>query len=179
MNIKHTLTTMTSIKKMSITLTAAFVLICSAATVNAQNANFAGDWTLNEGKSELGQFGGRMAPKKLKIEGQADAISFERHSTNQNGDAVTTKEKLSFDGKETESTVWNNSKKKSSAKWSADGQTLNVNSTILLDRNGEVTEIKVTEVWKLIDNGQALALESTSNSSFGTNTMKLVYDKAK
>ena len=49
----------------------------------------------------------------------------------------------------------------------------------MLDRNGEITEIKTTETWKLIDNGQALALESTSNSSFGTNTMKLVYDKAK
>ena len=179
MNIKQTLTTMTAFRKFSIFLSAAILLVCSAATVSAQNANFTGEWNLNEGKSDLGQYGGRMAPKKLKIEGQADAISFERFNINQNGDPVTTKDKLTFDGKETESTVWGNSKKKSSAKWSADGHTLNVNSTILLDRNGEITEIKVTESWKVIDNGQAIALESTSNSSFGTNTMKLVYDKAK
>jgi hypothetical protein len=179
MNIKHTLTTMLPLKKTAFLLSAAVLMICTAATVNAQNANLSGEWNLNEGKSELGQFGGRMAPKKLKIEGQADAISFERFSTNQNGEAVTTKDKLSFDGKETESTVWGNSKKKSTAKWAADGKSLNVNSTIMLDRNGEMTEIKVAEVWKLSDDGQSLTLESTSNSSFGTNTMKLVYDKAK
>jgi hypothetical protein len=179
MTFQQTITNMFTLKRISIILSAAILLMCSAATVSAQNANFSGEWNLNEGKSDLGQFGGRMAPKKLKIDGQADGISFERFSTNQNGDAVTTKDKLTFDGKESESTAWGNSKKKSTAKWSADGQTLNVNSTILLDRNGEITEIKVTEVWKVIDNGQAIALESTSNSSFGTNTMKLVYDKAK
>ena len=45
--------------------------------------------------------------------------------------------------------------------------------------NGQQTEIKMTEVYKLIDNGQALSVESSSSSSFGDNTMKLVYDKAK
>ena len=38
-------------------------------------------------------------------------------------------------------------------------------------------EIKVTELWKLLDNGKTLSIESTSNSDFGTNTMKLLYDK--
>ena len=179
MNLKQTFTGMLKQPRAGILLSAAVLLICSAATTIVLVADFSGQWTLNEQKSELGQYGGRMAPKKLKIDGQADAITYERFSTNQNGDEVIMKEKLTFDGKESESTVFGNSKKKSTAKWSDDGQALTVNSTILLDRNGETIEIKLTETWKLIDNGQALSLESTSNSSFGTNTMKLFYDKAK
>jgi len=95
------------------------------------------------------------------------------------GQEVTSNEKLIFDGKESESTVFGNSKKKSVSKWSDDGQSLKVTSTILLDINGETTEIKLEEVYKLAENGQALSLVSNSNSSYGTSTMKLVYDKAK
>ena len=40
------------------------------------------------------------------------------------------------------------------------------------------TEIKVTEVWKLINDGKSISLQSNSNSIFGENAMKLVYDKA-
>jgi hypothetical protein len=54
-----------------------------------------------------------------------------------------------------------------------------VNATIMLDRNGEITEIKQKETWKLADNGQTLSIESNSVSSFGENNMKLVYDKVK
>ena len=160
-------------------VTASAFLLLTSAVVIAMNANFSGEWKLNEQKSDLGEYGGRFAAKKLKIEGQTDAMNVERVSTSQSGEEVTMKEKLTFDGKETESTVFGSSKKKSTSKWSEDGQSLNVNSTILFDRNGEVTEIKLTEVYKLADNGQALSVESTSNSSFGTNTMKLIYDKVK
>ncbi|HVG42208.1 MAG TPA: hypothetical protein VM888_11410 [Chitinophagaceae bacterium] len=155
----------------------AFAAISSAATILYAAANFSGEWKLNEQKSELGQFGGRMAARKMVITGQAENLSIQRSSTSQDGQEVNTSEKLTFDGKPSESTVFGNSKKSSSSKWSDDGQTLNVASTIILDRNGETIEIKVTEVWKLIDGGNALSIESTSNSTFGTNTMKLVYDK--
>jgi hypothetical protein len=154
-------------------------ILSTAATVIAINANFTGEWILNNSKSDLGEYGGRFAPKKYKIDGQADAVTIERFTTSQDGAEVISKEKLTFDGKENESTVFGSSKKKSTMKWSDDGQVMTVNSTILLDRNGEITEIKLTEIWKLIDNGQALSVESTSNSSFGTNSMKLLYEKAK
>jgi hypothetical protein len=166
-----------TIAKKTLVLSAAFITLC-AVTVNAQKANFSGEWKLNEQKSTLGQYGGRMAAKKLKLNGQTDSLSIQRTATSQDGNEVTMNERLTFDGKETESTLFTNSKKKSTAKWSDDGKSLNVNSTITLDRNGETIEIKVTETWKLADDGKALTIESTSNSSFGTNTMKLVYDKA-
>lgn len=159
--------------------TAAMILLCSAMPYDNVAVNFSGEWKLNEQKSELGEFGGRFAPKKLKVDSKADSLSYERTSTNQAGEEITSTIKLTFDGKESESIAFGNSKRKSAAKWSDDGQSLLVNSTILLDQNGQTTEIKVNEIWKLADNGNSLSIESKSSSSFGDNSMKLIYDKAK
>ena len=95
-------------------LAAAAVVVLSSATVLAP-PNFTGEWKLNEGKSELGQFA--RAAKKIKVESvDAQGISFERTSTNQDGAEVVRKEKLTFDGKEVESTGgFANSKTKSKA----------------------------------------------------------------
>ena len=151
-----------------------FTVITSAAF--AGNVDFSGNWKLNESKSELGQFGGRSA-KKLKIQGNVESIAIQRASTNQAGEEMTTDEKLTFDDKESESTVFGNTKKKSKAKWSDDGKTLTVKSTIAFERNGETMEIKTTEIWTLSDDGKTLTINSTSESPRGTNTTKLVYDK--
>jgi hypothetical protein len=155
---------------------AAFALISTAATT-IPNSNFSGEWTFNEKKSELGDFGARFTPRKVKVQQKEDGLSIER-ITSFNGDDRTSTEKLSFDGKETENTVFGNSVKKSVAKWSDDGQTLTVNSVIKFDRNGDVMEIKSTEIWKLVNDGKSLQVETTSSSSMGTVNVKAVYDKA-
>ncbi len=141
--------------------------------------DFSGEWKLNEQKSELGQYGARMAPKSMKITLENEGFNFEKAGSNLQGEAVTMKDRLTFDGKETESTIFGNNKKKSTAKWSEDGNALNVNSVIMLEMNGESTEIKLTETYKLSSDGQFLELDSRSSSSFGENEMKLVYEKAK
>ena len=151
-----------------------FTLVSTGAF--AGNADFSGDWKLNESKSNLGQF--NRAAKTMKIQGNVESIAIQRVSTNRAGEAVTTDEKLTFDDKETESTVFGNSKKKSKAKWSDDGKKLTVKSVIVFDRNGEKMEIKTTEVWTLSDDGKTLTIESTSESPQGSNTTKMVYDKA-
>ena len=155
----------------------AIISLCSATVFD--RANFSGDWKLNEQKSDLGQFGARMAVRQMKIVQTADSINLDATAPSQQGGEVTRKEKLTFDGKENENVLSPQAKKKSTAKWSEDGQTLTVSSVILFDRNGEQMEIKVTDVWKLGDNGQTLTQQSNSSSSFGENSMKLVYEKAK
>lgn len=156
---------------------AACITLGTVSAVQAQKANFSGEWKLNEAKSNLGQFS-RMAPRKLKVDSQKDSLSVQRFATSPDGNETTYTEKLSFDGKETESTVFGNSKKKSTAKWSDDGQSLTVNSTIVFERNGQSFEVKVVEVWKLAEDGKMLSLESTSTSQMGTNTTSLLFDKA-
>jgi hypothetical protein len=137
-----------------------------------------GEWKLNANKSDLGEFS-QFAPKRLSIHANATGASVDRFSPDQSGQERSSKDSLSYDGKETQSTVFGNSKKTSTVKWSEDGQTMTVNSLILLDRNGETMEIKIEENWKLDPKGESLLITSTSNSSFGTNTMKMVFDKSK
>jgi len=176
MNINQIITRKIIGKKALILSAFAFTVIASSAAIVFANADFSGEWKLNESKSTLGQFGGRTA-KKLKIEGNVESIAIQRASTNQAGEEMITNEKLTFDDKESESTVFGNNKKKSKAKWSDDGKTLTVKSTIVFDRNGESMEIKTTEIWTLMDDGKTLSIESTSTSSRGTNITKLIYDK--
>jgi hypothetical protein len=38
-------------------------------------------------------------------------------------------------------------------------------------------EIKVVEIWKLIDDGKSLSIDYTSTSPRGTSTNTFVYDK--
>jgi hypothetical protein len=161
-------------------IAAAIICICSSATIYYA-ANFTGDWKLNEQKSELGQFGGRGAAKALKVvTSDANSLSLERTSTNQNGENVVRKEALTFDGKEVETAGgFGNSKRKASAKWSDDSQSIIISATTTFDRDGQTMEIKQKETWKLADNGQTLVIESNSSSSFGESTMKLVYEKVK
>ena len=104
-------------------------------------------------------------------------MAIHRFVTNQAGEEVTTDEKLTFDDKETENTVFGTTKRKSKAKWSDDGKTLKVKSTMSFERNGETTEIKGEDTWSLSDDGKTLTIESTTTSSRGTNTTKMVYDK--
>jgi hypothetical protein len=167
-------------RKSTIAVAIAVFCICTSATI-VNSVNFSGEWKLNESKSDLGQFGGRGAARTIKVaSSDANGISIERVSTNQNGQEVSRKESLTFDGKEAESTGgFGNSTRKATAKWSDDGQSMIINAVMSFDRNGEKMEIKQKETWKLGDGGQTLTVEANSSSSFGESTMKLVYEKAK
>src|SRR5918993_1596385 len=140
-------------KKTIFLLSGAFVsLLATAAILYA--VNLSGEWTLNKEKSTFGEFGENIAPKKITISGADNSITIERLSPNFNGEDYTSKEVLTFDGKETESVMFANNKKKSTAKWSTDGQSLSINSKINFDIQGQMTEIKQDEVLKLTPEGQ-------------------------
>jgi len=164
-----------AIKKLLILLIAPAFLL-SFKNKKADRANFSGDWSLNEGKSDLGQFA-NYAPRKIKVEQKDDAITISKTAPSFTGEDVTTKETLTFDGKETETTVFGTSKRKASAKWSDDGQTLTVTYNLMLDFNGQTTEIKGTDTWTLGDGGKTLVSQNNNSSSFGDIAAKGVYEK--
>ena len=169
-------------KKSVLLLTAGFFTLTSMAQ---DRADFSGEWKLNESKSELvrGQFplcifgGDRMRSKTMKIAGHADFLTVDVASSSPDGALVTRQEKLIFDGKEREATFVGSPRDKSTARWSDDGQTMTVNSVRSFDTNGETADFKVTEVWKLINDGKSISVQVNSSSTSGENTMKLVYDK--
>jgi hypothetical protein len=139
-------------------------------------SNFSGECKLNQSKIELGQFE-RFAVRTIKADQKDDAITISTTRSSGNGEDVTTSETLSYDGKETETTVFGNSKRKATAKWSDDGTTLTINYTLLLDFNGQTSEIKGTETWTLSDDGKALTSQINSSSPQGEFSWKAVYDK--
>jgi hypothetical protein len=139
-------------------------------------ANFSGEWKLNEGKSDLGQFAA-FAPRTIKVEQKADSITITKTSPSFNGDEVTITETLPFDGKEVESTIFGTSKRKASGKWSDDGQSFTITFNLMLDFNGQTTEVKGTETWVLTDGGKTLVSQNNSTSSFGDIQAKGVYEK--
>jgi hypothetical protein len=152
-------------------------IILFSFTSMPDRANFSGEWKLNEGKSELGDFGSRFTARSIKADQKSDAITIAKTTPGFNGgDPVTTTVTLTFDGKETESTGFGNSKRKSTAKWSEDGQTLTINSTTTFERDGQTSEFKGTETWTLTKEG-SLSIVSVSSSPRGENTVKAMYDK--
>jgi hypothetical protein len=144
-------------------------------TVKPVKADFSGEWKLNEEKSELGNFG-RFAARSIKVEQKDDAITIAKTAPSFNGGDATTTETLTFDGKESETTVFGGSKKKSTAKWSDDGQTLIITYSIMFERDGQTTEFKGTETWSLTKDG-ALSAVTVSSSPRGENTTKAIYTK--
>ena len=161
-------------------LTAAFFTLTSMAP---HRANFSGNWKLNESKSVRGNTlciydqGDRMRSDAMKITEHADFLTIDVVSSSSDGAPVTRSEKLTFDGKESEFTLFKRGKT-FSVKWSDDGKTMTVNSLVYLDINGEKQEFKVTEVWKLINDGKSISLQANAKSTFvGERTWKFVYDK--
>lgn len=151
----------------------------------ADRVNFSGEWKLNESKSELDRqfpiciFGERdhIVSKTMKIAGNADFLTVDVVNSSSDGALVTRQEKLLFDGKEREAIVVGSPREQSTARWSADGQTMTVISVRSFATIAEEPDFKVTEVWKLIDDGKAISVQVKSSSISRENTMELVYDK--
>ena len=152
-----------------------FILTCGLTF--GQKPSFTGNWTLNEGKSQMGDGRGRMAASKIKIAQDANAITMEKTSTSPSGDEFTSKEIVTLDGKESVNTIFDNRTKKSTATWSADGKLLTINSTSVFERDGNTMEIKSVEIYKLSDDGNTLSIDATSSSPRGERKQTLVYDK--
>lgn len=163
-----------STKLLLVLLLPAFLL---SFTAKPYKASYAGSWKLNEQKSELDDFGQRIAPKKLKIEQKDDQITISRTGTRFDGGEYTTSETITFDGKTVETTVYETSKKKSSIKWADDGNSFVITSVLLWNFNGETTEVNINENWSLANDGKTVNVESKSNSPQGELVMKMAFDK--
>jgi len=132
--------------------------------------DFSGTWNLNKSKSTLSdQFS--MAPTQLVISQTADALVIERHSTFQDQN-FTFKDKLTLDGKECINDGWMDTKKKSTAVWSADRKTLTVSSKIPMQDGNEMT---ITETYQV--EGANLKVTASASSSYGDMSETFLFDK--
>jgi hypothetical protein len=160
----------------------AFILsfiIFTGASVLAQKVNLTGTWAFNEGKSQLGESRFRMPASKITITQDDNTLNMEKLAKGRDGEDVTMKEKYTLDGKVSENTGFMNSVKKSTISWSADNKILTVSSTTVMERDGNTTEIKAVENYKISDDGKTLTIDATTTSPRGERKQTLVYEKTK
>ncbi len=159
------------------TLFAFIVIAPFNACAQGSKANFAGTWAFNETKSNLGEGGmGRFrAGSQFTATQDATTLTVTRTRTNQNGEATTTTEKYTLDGKESVNNTGRGASK-SVVTFSADGKSLNFANTRTMERNGETTEMKSTEVWTLTD-AKTLSVKSTSSFGGEERVTTIIYDK--
>jgi hypothetical protein len=144
-------------------------------------ANFVGKWKLNKAKSDLtGPFpvcifgeADRVFSNTMNIAGDKDVLAVHVTSSSPEWEPVKKQEKLIFDGKERESTIFGRSRDESTAKWSDNGQTLTVTSVKSFYTKGKEPDVKVKEIWKLINNGQSISVQVNVRNEM----RKLVYDR--
>lgn len=157
------------------------VFMTAAMVVSAQagKTNFAGTWTLNAEKStqpQGGQGGGmRMGGGNFVATQDANLLTVVRTRTGQDGQATTTTMKYTLDGKESINTSPRGDSK-SVAKWSADGKSLNIETSRTMDMNGQSMTMKSTEIWTLTD-PKTLTVVSTRQGQDGEVKTTMVYDK--
>jgi hypothetical protein len=155
-------------------------------------AYFSGEWKSKESISMGGNIvccynpGDRMLATTMKIAAQANFLTIDVSSSFPGTAPVTGQEKLTFDGKESEINHEQGRGKKSTVKWSADGQTMTINSIVRLmtatPYHVDVREqlvVYVTEVWKLSDDGKSISIQSNakSNSFSAERSWTTVFDK--
>jgi hypothetical protein len=165
-----------TLRVLTITFLFSFFLIPMDSYAQRGKVDFSGEWFFNESKSNMGE--GRFpATSKLTIEQKGNNLTIERLRMGRDGQEMTTKEELTLDGKETETTGGMRGTRKSAATWSDDGKTLTIKTTMIFDREGETMEMNSSEVWKLTDGGKALSIESSFSTPMGEMKATLVYDK--
>jgi hypothetical protein len=153
-------------KKIIISVAAVILTVVSSA----QTLNLSGSFKLNPAKSKLNaDFS--MAPKEMTIEQTASDLNIEKHTDFQ-GQEMTTKDKVTFDGKECINAGFMDTKKKSVLSWSDDKKSIKIVSKVAMD---DGSEIKTTEVYKF--DGANLVLESSMTAPFGDSTETMVFDK--
>ena len=139
----------------------------------AQRADFSGVWKSKESISMGGNIvcsfdaGDRMLANTMKIIQQPTFLTIETSSSFPGEMPVAGTEKLTFDGKVGQIDHGPDRGKEFRAKWSADRQTLTVNSTVHLmihkpykENPMEQMLVYVTEVWELSDDGKTITIHS-------------------
>jgi hypothetical protein len=153
------------------------LIMVTVSKAQTGSVNFSGTWAFNEAKSTPSEGGFRMGAGSFVIKQEGNNLSVERSSTGPDGTEMKTTSKFTLDGKESTNVAFGNSNRKSVVKWSADGKSLSFSHVMKFDMNGETTEIKSSETWKLNEADKTLIMDSVFNSPNGEMKSTNVYDK--
>ena len=139
-------------------------------------ADYSGSWVLNEEKSTLGKMGVGLAPARLEVVQHGNDLTIRTTRVLEYADDQVTEEKLTLDGAESKS-VFMNSPRVTTARLSADGRQLKMDSTVSLVWGPPGSKMTVTDLWQLGAHGDELSIQRSSASFMGQQKMTLVFDR--
>jgi hypothetical protein len=159
------------------TIAAIAVCLLSFTKPIVKQTDFSGTWTLNESKSETGEYGTRGLPIKILITQNDQQVTITKTNHSMNGGEYTYTEALAPDGKEVESTVSNNGKRKAKLNWEEGGKQFDIHFTISMSMQGQSMEFQGLEKWSLSEDGKTLFVSFDVTTPQGSFSVKGAYDK--
>jgi len=166
-----------SLRVTSILFLIVFLMTSLVTDAAPKKAKFSGEWTLNEGKSYVAEYGETMAATKMIIKQKGKKLTIERFGTSQEGEDYNYSEMYTLDGKECENIMLETTKKKSTVNWSDDKQSLTITSTIWFEFDGNELEVALVEIFKFTEDGNFLSISQNASTDYGDLENTLVYEK--
>ena len=154
------------------------LVILAATVASAAKPNFTGAWALDASKSE-----GVMpeAKETMTVKQDGDKFEIDRKMTTPRGER-TSNDVFTADGKESDFVRRmgpNEAKGKRSAKWSADGSTLEIGEKLTFTtQQGEERTVESSSKWTLSADGKTLTVEQKGGfGPRGPQDSKRIYTK--
>lgn len=165
-------------KRNLMTVSVALLVFAFGLVGAAAKANFSGTWTLD----------------KTKSEGLPPAIKDQVLTVTQTGDKLTIDSKLTMEqGEQLDNSVYTldgkpadftakgpggaEGKGKRTAKWSADGNGIEVSEAIIYETPDGAVTVDITRKWTLSADGKTLTIDMNVTSPMGTQQIKRVMVK--
>ncbi len=151
---------------------------CGLAPLIVNKAvDFTGEWLLNDCESTIQNTGPSGTPYKINIIQKENKLVVKSTSVVEWADDDVNEQTLTLDGKEIQSTVFNNAPRVQHANWSTDKDKLDVDSKVTFNFGGRTMEINSKENWQLKSRGKKLVIIQSVSSRGGERTSTLIYDK--
>ncbi len=141
-------------------------------------ADFTGTWVLNQEASKFGPRGAGFIPSRLVITRQGDVLTVRSTVVREFTDDQTTETSYPLDGTETRSEAFN-SPRTTSARLTADGSMITMNSVVALVWGAPGSKLSVLETWTIPTPEDRLTIQSVADSVQGPGKTEqtLVYDR--
>jgi len=157
-----------------------FVFAVAMMSVSAAGSNFSGTWMLDKAKSNGLQGPQANADSITMIVKQDDkTIAFENKIVIQGQERPAQKSTYNLDGSETtqEMTGRMTGTAKLKAKWMNEGKTLELNSVLNTNIQGNDVTITTQQHWELAEGGKVLKVHRTVDTPMGAQEATLVFNK--
>ncbi len=139
-------------------------------------ADFSGSWVLNGDRSIWGKTGAAFSPARLDVVQRGSDLTIRTTRILEYADDEVTEEKLTLDGAESKSEFMG-SPRVTTARLSADGRQLRLESAVSLVWGPPNSRLVVTDTWTLDRHGDVLTIERSADSFMGKQDSTMVFER--